>query len=60
MRRQSVPDQEHGPLLDCLHVAQELNQRFVVVGARTQFEDQVRSTAIRFRLDDPIADFLPE
>ncbi len=48
MRRQSVPDEQHRPLLEFVHLAQEVDQQFVVVGARTQFEDEVRSTAIRF------------
>src|SRR6266542_3388401 len=48
MRGQSVPDQQHPTVLDVVHIRQELNERFVVVGARTQFEDQVCITAIRF------------
>ena len=48
MRRQSVPDEQHWPLLDLVQLAQELDQQFVVIGARTQLEDEVRITAIRF------------
>jgi hypothetical protein len=48
MRRQSVPDEQHWPLLDLVQLAQEVDQQFVVLGARTQLEDEVRITAIRF------------
>jgi len=48
MRRQAVPDEQHWPLLEFDQLGQEVDQQFVVIGARTQFEDEVRSTAIRF------------
>ncbi len=48
MRGQPVPDQQHATLLDVVHVGQELNQRLVVVGARTQLEDEVRIATIGF------------
>src|SRR5437016_12871087 len=48
MRRQSVPDQQHGTPLDLVQLGQELDQCFVVVGARTQFKEEVRITAVGF------------
>jgi len=48
MRWQAVPDEQHATLLDRVHVAQELDEHFVVVGARTQLEHEVSITAIWF------------
>jgi len=48
MGGQSVPDQQHATLFDRVQLAQELDQCFVVVGARTQLEDEVSIAAIGF------------
>ena len=49
MRGQPVPDQHHrSVLLKLMQLGEELDERFVVVGARTQLEDEMRVAAIRF------------
>src|SRR5918911_1939377 len=45
VRRQAVPDQQHATLLEVAQLAQELDEAFVIVGARTELEDKVCSTA---------------
>jgi hypothetical protein len=45
MRGQAVPDQ-HATMLDMVHIGQEVNERFVAVGARTPLEDEVSIAAI--------------
>jgi hypothetical protein len=56
MRRQAIPDQQHRTLLDFVQIAQELDECFVVVGARTQLEEQVRIPAIRLVASAPASD----
>ena len=48
MRWQAVPDQDHPTLLESVHVVQELDEGLVVVGTRTQLENEVSIAAIRF------------
>src|SRR5947209_5222729 len=48
MRGQSIPDQKHWALFDLIQLAQEFDQRFIVVGARTQFKEEVSIAAIGF------------
>src|SRR4051812_41082378 len=44
MRRQSNPDAQHVALFEGVQRIQERNQRFVVEGARTPLEEQMRIT----------------
>jgi len=44
---QSVPDEQQWTLLNLVQLAQELNECFVVIGARSQLEDEMRVTTIR-------------
>jgi hypothetical protein len=49
MRRQAVPDQHYRALLlELAQLAQELDQGLIVVGTRTELEDEMRVAAIRF------------
>ena len=45
---QSVLDQQYPWLLDLLQIAQELDEHFIFAAARTQLEDEVSITDIRF------------
>jgi hypothetical protein len=48
MRRWSVSNDQHWTPLDVVQIAQEGDKTFIVMGARTPFEDEVRIPAIQF------------
>src|SRR2546423_6404851 len=57
MRGQPVPDQHHrSVLLELMQLGEELDERFVVVGARTQLDDEMRVGAIGFVASAPARD----
>ena len=56
MRGQSIPDQQHSTVFGLVELAQELNQCFVVIGARTQLKEEVSIAAIGFVRQGPASD----